>query len=87
MSKRKEHTTDGKFAVTGFSLSGTSSMIGSSNQDTVEKNTYQGFSTSDARIGGFSLSGTGSTNQDTVEKTAHPGLTVGRNPCLSLQKN
>ena len=53
MSKKKEHTTDDKFAVTGFSLSGTGSTIRSTNQDTVEKTTYQGFSTSDARIGGF----------------------------------
>ena len=74
MSKKKEHTTDGKFAVTGFSLSGTGSTIKSTNQDTVEKSTYQGFSASDARIGGFSLSGSCSTNQDTVEKTAHPGF-------------
>ena len=75
MSKEKEHTTDGKFAVTGFSLSGTGSTIGSIHQDTVEKNVYLGFSTNDARIRGFSLLGTrsmfGSTNQDTVEKNAH----------------
>ena len=74
MSKKKEHTTDGKFAVTGFSLSRTGSTIGSTNQDTVEKSTYQGFSTSDARIGGFSLSWIGSTNYDRVEKTALPGF-------------
>ena len=78
MSIKKEHTTDGKFAVTGFSLSGTSSTIGSTNQDTIEKTTYQGFSTSDARIGGFSLSGSGSTNQETVEKTTHPGFSFLR---------
>ena len=29
MPQKKEHTTDGKFAVTGFSLSGTGSKIGS----------------------------------------------------------
>ena len=74
MSKKKEHTIDGKFAVIDFSLSGTGSTIGSTDQDTVEKISYQGFSTSDARIGGFSLSGTGSTNHDSVEKSAHPGF-------------
>ena len=61
MSKEKKHTTDGKFAVTGFSLSRTGSMIGSTNQDTAEKNAHEGFSNNDARIGDFSLSGTGST--------------------------
>ena len=57
-------------------------MNGSTNQDTVEKSTYQVFSTSNARIRGFSLSGTGctfgSTNQDTVEKTAHTGFSFLR---------
>ena len=53
-------------------------MIGSTNEDTVEKNAYQCFSTNDARIGVFSLSGTSSTfgltYQDTVEKSAHQGF-------------